>query len=291
MASNVSTATATEETAILAKTEDSKHPSMKICTFNIMHGGNARLEAALRSMSQMNMDLGVFTETKLVDGHHTTSCEGFEVITTKAKSKHQGGVAIFHKQSRHWHIEGTKTFGPNVIQTELVSGKSRWILVGAYIPPSEVDGTTISWIERATNGLNHPLILLGDLNINIHQPPVGGYNKRQEDTLNLIASLGLTDLRRHFSQRTGWKEWTWSHKRADGFRDRNICDYILTQERSHFSNFQIRQPRFDSDHRLIQGILSLQPERNTKLMSAKELNSPSPSPLINKVKQTKSFNN
>jgi hypothetical protein len=68
---------------------------MKICTYNIMYGGNARLEAAMRMMKHMNMDLGVFTETKLVEGYHTTKCEGYDIITTKkAKSRHQGGVAL-----------------------------------------------------------------------------------------------------------------------------------------------------------------------------------------------------
>lgn len=239
------------------------YPAMKICTYNIMHGGNARLEAAMRTMRHMNMDLGILTETKLVKDFHTTRCEGYEIVSTKAKSKHQGGVVLFYQQSTKWHIEGTKTFGPNVIRTELISGTKRWTIVGAYIPPSETDGTTLEWIQKATSTLEHPLILLGDLNVNIYQSPAGDYNERQEDTKTLIASLGLTDLRRHFTQRQGWKEWTWSHRKGDQ-RDRNICDYILVQERNSFRNFQIKHPRFDSDHRLIQASLSLQPEKEHK---------------------------
>jgi exonuclease III len=233
----------TEETENFPMTEDSKHPTIDICTYNIISGGNARLEAAMRTMRMMHMDLGILTETKLVEGFHTTKCEGYDIVATKARNHHQGGVLLFYKTSKHWHVEGTKTYGPNVIRTELVSGSKRWIIIGAYIPPSETDGTTLGWLQKATTvATTHPLILLGDLNVNFYQTPAGGFNERQEETLALVASLGLTDLSRHFTQRIGWKDWTWSSKRPDGHHDRSVCDYILVQERAHFQNFKIKQP-------------------------------------------------
>ena len=132
-----------------------KHPSMNICTYNILAAegrgsdGCNRLEQVMRCMRMMNIDLGVLTETKLVRGRHTVSTEGFEIVTTEAKSKHQGGVALFYRKSENFHVEGTKAFGPNVIGTTLVSGRRRWRIVGAYIPPSEVDGSTLDFIQAA----------------------------------------------------------------------------------------------------------------------------------------------
>ena len=37
-------------------------------TYNIRNGRNGGLELAIRGMSQSNMDLGIFQETKVADG-------------------------------------------------------------------------------------------------------------------------------------------------------------------------------------------------------------------------------
>ena len=45
-------------------------------TYNIRNGRNGGLEAALRVMSQANMDLGILQETKLTDGLYTRGSAG-----------------------------------------------------------------------------------------------------------------------------------------------------------------------------------------------------------------------
>ena len=45
-------------------------------TYNIRNGRKGRLEAALRGMSQANMDLGILQETKLTDGVYTRGLAG-----------------------------------------------------------------------------------------------------------------------------------------------------------------------------------------------------------------------
>ena len=216
----------------------------------------------MRMMRMMNMDFGVLTETKLTNGIHTKKAEGYEIIATNAVSKHQGGVALFYRRSKQWHIEGTKTFGPNVIRTELVSGSKRWIIIGAYVPPSETDGATLDLIQQAATLTNvHPLIMLGDFNVELQPMRGQTYNQRHEETSALFASLGLQDLGRNFVQRRGWKDWTWSqHRNQD--RIRSVCDYILVENRKDFQSFQIKQPRFDSDHRLLKAQLMLQSIQN-----------------------------
>jgi exonuclease III len=117
--------------------------------------GCSCLEQVMRCMRVMNIDLGLLTETKLVKGKHTVSTEGCDIVTTEAKSKHQGGVALFYRKSENFHVGGTKAYGPNVIGTTLVSGRRKWRIVGAYIPPSEVDGSTLDFIQAAAAGATH----------------------------------------------------------------------------------------------------------------------------------------
>ena len=64
-------------------------------TYNIFNGRKGGLEAALRGMSQANMDLGILQETKLTDGIYTCGSAGYSVIATYAPSRHRGGVALF----------------------------------------------------------------------------------------------------------------------------------------------------------------------------------------------------
>ena len=65
-------------------------------TYNIRNGCNDGLEAALQGMSQANMYLGIFQETKLTDGIYTRGSDGYSVVATDAPSQYRGGVAIFH---------------------------------------------------------------------------------------------------------------------------------------------------------------------------------------------------
>ena len=51
-------------------------------TYNIHNGRNGGLEAALRGMSQANMELGILQETKLTDGIYTRKSAWYSVIAT-----------------------------------------------------------------------------------------------------------------------------------------------------------------------------------------------------------------
>ena len=46
-------------------------PTIKICTYNIIHGGNSRLALALKALNDMNVDIGILTETKLKENTYT----------------------------------------------------------------------------------------------------------------------------------------------------------------------------------------------------------------------------
>ena len=100
-----------------------------------MVGRKGGLEAALRGMSQANMDLGILQETKLTDGIYTRGSAGYSVIATDAPSRHRGGVTLFYRSEPHFVVEAVGKFGPNVLGFQLATGVRRWYIVGAYIAP------------------------------------------------------------------------------------------------------------------------------------------------------------
>ena len=100
--------------------------SIRFGTYNIRNGRNGGLEAALRGMSQANMDVGIFQETKLTDGIYTCGWTGYSVIATDAPSRHCGGVAIFHRPAPHFTVEAVQQFRPNVIGFQLATGVRQW---------------------------------------------------------------------------------------------------------------------------------------------------------------------
>ena len=73
-------------------------------------------------MSQANMDLDIFQETKLTDGIYTRRSAGYSVVATDTPSRHHGGVEIFHRPAPHFAVEAVQQFGPNVIGFQLVTG-------------------------------------------------------------------------------------------------------------------------------------------------------------------------
>ena len=61
---------------------------MLICfgPYNIRIGWNSGLELALRGVSQENVDVGVFQETKLTEGIYTQKVTGCKVVARPAPS-------------------------------------------------------------------------------------------------------------------------------------------------------------------------------------------------------------
>ena len=53
-------------------------------TYNIRNKRNRGLESALRGMSQANMDLVIFQETKVMGGIYTRGSDGYSVVATDA---------------------------------------------------------------------------------------------------------------------------------------------------------------------------------------------------------------
>ena len=93
------------------------------------------MESALRGMSQANMDLGIFQETKCTDGIYTRESAGYRVVATDAPSGHRGGVALFYRPSPLFEVEAVRECGPNVLTFEVATGAQRWYIIGCYLAP------------------------------------------------------------------------------------------------------------------------------------------------------------
>ena len=85
---------------------------------------------ALRRMSQSNVDVEVFQETKLTEGIYTRLSSGYRVVVMPAPSRHPGGAAIFYRESPVFAVEVIHQFGAKVIVCQLVTGERRWYIVG-----------------------------------------------------------------------------------------------------------------------------------------------------------------
>jgi Reverse transcriptase (RNA-dependent DNA polymerase)/Endonuclease-reverse transcriptase len=223
---------------------------IKIGTINIQHAGNSRLEQASRCLRLMNIDLAILTETKLPT-FHTTDCEGYKITISVAVNSYKGGVALCVRPSRYFLVEGTATHGNNVISTYIVSGNKQWFLIGAYIPPSEHDHSTISQIELAlaTNRTNAPVILMGDLNINM-KADWETYNDREVAIYTVLEAHSLIDVGDCFQGQRRRRDWTWCQRRNGRFIKSKV-DYCMTDSREHFRFHRIKEPRLDTDHRMI----------------------------------------
>ena len=76
-----------------------RNSHLRMATFNIRDGRKSSLQIACRAMRGMNVDFGVFTETK-INGIYSKSADGYKVVATKARKGKggvaKGGVALFY---------------------------------------------------------------------------------------------------------------------------------------------------------------------------------------------------
>ena len=117
-------------------------------TSNIRNRRNVGLESALRGMSQANMDLGIFQDTKFTDGIYTRESARYHVVATDAQSRHHGGVALLYRPSPLFAVGSVREYGPKVMCFEVVTGARQWYIIGCYLAP----GDTLT-IERVVAAL------------------------------------------------------------------------------------------------------------------------------------------
>jgi hypothetical protein len=187
--------------------------SVAFALFNIRSGRNRGLEAALRVMDQLGVDIGFLVETKLTGGIYTWHSLGYNVLASTATLSSSGGIALFWRGNILYKVKETRVWGPNVISLHLMMGKCRFYVVGCYIPPSNL--ATLRCVDKAWSECPcgaHP-ILVGNLNINLCAPRT----ECKETIVEQVEAMGLVDMSRHFWQCSGnrlWGRWTWRMRRG-----------------------------------------------------------------------------
>ena len=108
--------------------------SVALASFNIRSGRNGGLEAALRAMDQLEVDIGFLMETKLTGGIYTRHSSGYDVLASNATSSSSGGIALFWRGNISYEVEETRIWGPNVISLHLMMGATRFLSWGVISP-------------------------------------------------------------------------------------------------------------------------------------------------------------
>jgi hypothetical protein len=199
--------------------------SVAIALFNIRSGRNGGLEAALRAMDQLRVDIGFLVETKLTGGIYTRHLSGYDVLASTATLSSSGGIALFWRGNILYEVKKTRIWGPDVISLHLMMGSTRFFIVGCYIPPSNLE--TLVYIDKAWRECPkgaHP-ISVGDLNLNLRAPRT----EREETIAEQVDAMNLVNMSRHFCQRSGNRlrgRWTWRMRR-EGRWIFSQCNYFL----------------------------------------------------------------
>ena len=172
-------------------------------------------------------------------------------LATNAMSHHQGGVALVYKESPYWQVQSSVLHGPNVISAVIVSGNSRFGIVGAYIPPA--DTTTSMHVTTALARFpRRKVILVGDLNLDLGSIET----ERDMEIADILATSRLLDMHRHFKSPGRFiKPATW-HQKRKGEVIKSRPDYFLCSDQRIIRQYGIRDPRhFATDHKLVLGTL------------------------------------
>jgi hypothetical protein len=176
---------------------DPSKNKIRLATLNIISGRAERLVSAARALQQMNIDIAILTETKITDECYTRHSSGYEIRSSKARRSSQGGFAICWRDSEVSQTEGIRFHGPNVVSCEVTSGQKRWLVLGAYIPPSEATNKTVNFVQEAHQRQPRlPVILLGDLNVDFRSTNMT--SAREASIAGLVANLGVEDMLNHF---------------------------------------------------------------------------------------------
>ena len=139
-------------------------------TYNIRNIHNRGLESALMGMSQANMYLGIFQETKVTDRVYTRGSAGCSVMAMDVPIQHRGGVTVFYGTAPHFAVEAVQQLGPNVVGFQLETGERRWYIVGCYLIPNNISKIKSVVAAPKERPRGAELLVAGDFNVKLSEP-------------------------------------------------------------------------------------------------------------------------
>jgi hypothetical protein len=162
------------------------------------------LSSAAKGLVQMGAGCAILTEVKITTDKYPKYASGYTIISSKATSHSQGGIALLWKEGHNsFKVEAAKVVTPNLLTFQLVSGYERFYVMGIYIPPNDTTG--VDALRMA---------VMGDLNFSFEHP----CDAREENIADLIDEINLVDTSQKFALRrcrmqSAKKPWTWWQKR------------------------------------------------------------------------------
>ncbi len=195
------------------------------------------------------------TEMKITDDWYPKLTSGYKVISSKAMTNKQGGIALVWKEGHSsFEVEAACVVTPNLRTFQLVIGYERFYVMGIHILPNDTMGVDV--LREAWNACPDGCapIVMGDLNISFEHP----HDKQVEAIANLLDEINLVDLSCKFCLRRCWlqpsrRRWTWWQKRT-GRWHHSQPDYIMTREGDirYFWKVEFRSPLVhNSDHHAV----------------------------------------
>ena len=136
----------------------------------------------------------------------------------------------------------------------MVTGRRQWYIIGCYIAPD--DARTIEGVVTALRDQPRgtALIVARDFNTDLREMASDG---RGTEITAALTEAGLEDMTAQFlprKRRLGRERRTWSMVR-EGKVIRSRMDNLLGTDRSLFRNVAARDPRYNSDHYMVVGLL------------------------------------
>jgi hypothetical protein len=205
--------------------------TFSLTMWNIQCRQNTGLTSAAKGLVQMGVNCAVLTKVEITNNKYPRCVSGFKVISSKATSHSQGGIALLWNEGHaSFKVEAEKNVTPNLLIFQLVTGYKQFYVMGAYIPSNDTTGVDVlrmAWASCLTNCI--PLVL-GDLNINFEH----SQDARQEQITNLLDKTNLVNTSQKISLRwckmqTAKKQWTWQQKRIGRWHHIQP-DYILVRK-------------------------------------------------------------
>ena len=168
----------------------------------------------------MNVNISAVQEAKLSGGMHTWLSSGYAVMATDVRNTQFGGVVLLWEGTGLFELKEAKAREPNIISFKITTGSDGYYVVGCYIPPSDVTGTTLASIDQAMSQMPKGCtrLIVSNLNVDLEY----SQDDRDEGIANSMDGLDVMCFTRYFGQHCGRLirgEWTW---RQRGFYRKEI---------------------------------------------------------------------
>jgi hypothetical protein len=117
--------------------------TFSVAAWNIRCGRGNGLTFAAKGLAKMGVGCAILSEMKITDNRYARMTSGYKVLSTKAPSKHKGGIALLWQPDHEgFEVEAARVVTPNLITFQLVTGDERYYVMGIYIPPNDAGGET-----------------------------------------------------------------------------------------------------------------------------------------------------